>query len=121
MNDIEKNTIHPSHYNKEGRKECWLEMEERFGTDSVITFDILSAYKYLYRAGAKEGNPREQDIAKIRNYIDHAEMLTGKLMSNSDNKAFEPLIAVARRKLDKIHYCLEKEGIDNERTNNTDD
>ena len=65
--------IHPKHYNTEGRPECWEEMEEIFGKDAVMIFDILSAYKYYYRAGEKEGNPPEQDMAKIENYMNHAK------------------------------------------------
>lgn len=66
---------HPKHYNAENRKECWEEMEELFGADAVAIFDILSAYKYHYRAGSKEGNPESQDLEKIHNYIRHAEHL----------------------------------------------
>lgn len=29
---------HPKHYNKEGRKECIVEMEEKYGTEAVIHF-----------------------------------------------------------------------------------
>lgn len=114
MNDIEKNTIHPSHYNKEGRKECWEEMEEIFGIDSVIDFDILSAYKYLYRAGEKEGNPKEQDIAKIRNYVEHAEKKLNEWYLGYMHKSYED-------KLIKLKEILRKEGIDIERTDNTND
>lgn len=64
--------IHPDHYNKEGRKECWDEMIEKFGPTAVAIFDVLSAYKYLYRAGEKDGNPAEQDLAKIENYMHHS-------------------------------------------------
>lgn len=63
--------IHPKHYNTEGRPECWEEMRRLFGDECVGVFDVLSAYKYLYRAGEKEGNPAEQDMAKIDNYMRH--------------------------------------------------
>lgn len=71
---------HPSHYNRTERKECWDEMIELFGVGAVIIFDCLSAYKYYYRAGEKEGNPKEQDLKKIREYMKHAE----KLMKDND-------------------------------------
>ena len=71
----EEMVIHPKHYNKEGRRECWDEMLEIFGPDAVAIFDILSAYKYKYRAGTKDGNPTEQDQAKIENYMKHAKDL----------------------------------------------
>ena len=45
--------IHPKHYNTQGRPECWEEMRRLFGDDCVGVFDILSAYKYHYRAGEK--------------------------------------------------------------------
>jgi hypothetical protein len=71
---------HPDHYNKEGRKECWDEMIEIFGYEAVAIFDILSAYKYYYRAGSKEGNSKEQDLAKINNYMRHsAEMIINNI------------------------------------------
>lgn len=75
MSDIEKNTHHPSHYNKEGKKECWDIMTDLFGREITFGFCIGSAYKYAYRAGFKEGNPREQDVAKIKEYIKKAEEL----------------------------------------------
>ena len=71
----EEMVIHPNHYNKEGRKECWDEMINIFGPDAVIIFDVLSAYKYMYRAGEKDNNPAEQDLAKIKNYMKHAKDL----------------------------------------------
>ena len=79
QNDMDTMVIHPKHYNKEGRRECWDEMLEIFGPDAVAIFDILSAYKYKYRAGAKDGNPTEQDLAKIRNYMNHAREIINKM------------------------------------------
>ncbi|MBO7373635.1 MAG: DUF3310 domain-containing protein [Oscillospiraceae bacterium] len=58
------NVNHPSHYVKEGRKECIVEMEEKFGPLAVYWFSVLSAYKYRYRDGDKPGNSAEQDEAK---------------------------------------------------------
>lgn len=69
---------HPLHYNSQGRKECWDEMIDLFGFDAVVSFDVLNAYKYLYRAGLKEGNPETQDLKKIQQYINHAEKYVGK-------------------------------------------
>lgn len=81
--------IHPDHYNVEGRKECWEEMREKFGDEAVAVFDILSAYKYLYRAGEKDGNPKEQDKAKIDNYMNHS----ADIIITTDNKN----MTIARR------------------------
>lgn len=69
---------HPEHYNKEGRKECWEEMIEIFGEGAVAVFDILNAYKYMYRMGDKDGNPAEQDYDKIVKYMEHATELLDK-------------------------------------------
>ena len=66
---------HPSHYNIPGRKECIVEMQDRFGSYITIIFDLTNAYKYLYRAGLKENNSIEQEIAKARWYYNHAMSL----------------------------------------------
>lgn len=59
---------HPSHYNNGARKECIVEMVEKYGFVETATFCLMSAYKYLYRAGKKEGNSYGQDIEKARWY-----------------------------------------------------
>jgi hypothetical protein len=76
---------HPDHYNKEGRKECWDEMIDLFGYEAVAIFDILSAYKYYYRAGSKDGNSKEQDLAKSDQYMSHsAEMIVNYICTNEE-------------------------------------
>lgn len=69
---------HPSHYNQNGKKECWDEMVDIFGIDAVIIFDCLNAYKYNYRAGNKNGNSIEQDMAKLKVYLEHADNLVNE-------------------------------------------
>ena len=101
MSDLVK---HPSHYNKEGRLECWDEQEIAYGTFAVVCFDILNAHKYMYRAGEKKGNPKEQDIAKINNYINHANKLMKRLGFFKKRKA--------RKIMNKLKEYLDKEGID---------
>ncbi len=64
---------HPSHYQQTGRRECIQEMCFLFGTNYTAHWAVITAYKYLYRAGAKEGNSYEQDIAKAKWYLDWAE------------------------------------------------
>lgn len=98
MNDIEKNVRHPQHYNKEGRLECWDEIEKIFGKEIAFGFLIGSAYKYYYRAGLKEGNPEEQDLAKINEYLKKAR--SGKLTMFE-----EDMILI-------MEQILEKEGIE---------
>lgn len=90
--------FHPEHYNHEGRKECWEEMYEKFGLDAVVIFDCLNAYKYLYRAGTKEGNSREQDILKAKNYYMHA------IEFHTDNKIGNDAVECIL----KIDACLEE-------------
>ena len=63
---------HPDHYNISGRKECIVEMEERFGVDAVITFCELNAYKYRYRSELKGG---QDDLDKAQWYEDYMRRL----------------------------------------------
>lgn len=65
------NVDHPKHYNTSGRMECILEMELMFGHEAVETFCKLNAYKYHYRAGAKEGEAKEKDLAKAQWYLEY--------------------------------------------------
>lgn len=58
---------HPSHYNLPGKKECIVEMEEKYGTGPTIIFCLMNAYKYLYRAGNK--GDAEEDLEKARWYF----------------------------------------------------
>ena len=69
---------HPSHYNKAGRKECIVEMEEKYGAEVTAVFCLTNAYKYLYRAGEKIDNPMEQDRNKAKFYLDYTNKLIAK-------------------------------------------
>lgn len=69
---------HPSHYNKDGRKECIVEMEEKYGAEATAIFCLTNTYKYLYRAGDKFGNPARQDVSKAQWYFDYANKLIAK-------------------------------------------
>ena len=71
---------HPAHYNKPGRKECWDEMIDRYQPAWVCVYDIVTAYKYLYRAGSKDGNDYDQDIAKALAYLKHCRNIAGCLI-----------------------------------------
>lgn len=62
---------HPQHYNADGRLECIKEMELMFGPCEVASFCKLNAYKYFYRAGSKEGEAKEKDLAKAQWYLDY--------------------------------------------------
>ena len=69
---------HPSHYSKNGRKECIVEMEEYYGVNATIVFCLMNAYKYLYRAGDKADNSYEQDHRKAEWYFGYANKLLAK-------------------------------------------
>lgn len=69
---------HPVHYNTPGRKECIEEMIDRWGPETVATWCEITAYKYEYRAGLKDGNSDEQDTAKRQWYLDKAKELRKK-------------------------------------------
>ena len=78
---------HPSHYLKGGRKECIVEMEEKYGAEMTAVFCLMNAYKYLYRAGEKDGNTAMQDNLKAKWYFDYANKLIssyGTLFWNND-------------------------------------
>lgn len=64
---------HPSHYNINGRKECIVEMLEKFGEDAVRAFCVLNAYKYRYRHELKGG---AEDLQKAEWYDNFASKLT---------------------------------------------
>ena len=68
---------HPPHYQKNG-KECIEVMEEQFGPKAVYWFCILNAFKYKWRAGVKEGNSYEQDMAKAQWYLEYGKNLNNK-------------------------------------------
>ena len=69
---------HPSHYQKAGRKECIVEMEEKYGIHATVGFCLMNAYKYLYRAGDKADNSYEQDRRKAEWFIGYANKLLAK-------------------------------------------
>ena len=69
---------HPAHYNAPGRKECIEEMVDKWGTEFTAVWCEMTAYKYEYRAGMKESNSKEQDMAKRKWYLDKAKELRCK-------------------------------------------
>ena len=77
-NKMSEQVNHPSHYQKAGRKECIVEMEEKYGIPATIGFCLMNAYKYLYRAGDKADNSYEQDRNKAKWYFDYANKLISK-------------------------------------------
>ena len=66
---------HPSHYKSKNGKECIEEMREKFGDNAVYWFCLCNAFKYEFRAGHKDDNPKEQDLKKAQWYKDYAEKI----------------------------------------------
>lgn len=64
---------HPKHYQKPGRKECIQEMIDKYGRSITADFCLGNAYKYIYRAGEKDGSSKKEDIAKANWYITFVE------------------------------------------------
>lgn len=70
----ENNVNHPSHYNQ-GGMECIDEMVLLFGRDVTMHFCLCNAWKYRYRANAKNG---QEDLDKANWYIaKYKELLRG--------------------------------------------
>lgn len=59
------NVNHPSHYNQ-GGMECIDEMVLIFGVEATMHFCLCNAWKYRYRANAKNG---KEDLEKANWYI----------------------------------------------------
>lgn len=97
------NVLHQNYYNKEGKKECWDMMQDTMGKDFTIDFCLGSAYKYAYRAGLKEDNPKTQDIAKIKVYMDKARELSTSMFDEDKILIVEKMI-----KKEGIDYGREK-------------
>ena len=72
---------HPSHYNQ-GSIEAIDAMVAAFGEEAVIAFCKINAFKYIWRAGCKEGSPDVEDMRKAQWYIDKAISLKEQLEVN---------------------------------------
>ena len=69
------NVDHPTHYNRDKAMECIDEMLMVFGSNMVIDFCILNAWKYRYRAADKNG---AEDLNKSDWYLNKAKELMDK-------------------------------------------
>lgn len=58
---------HPNHYANTARVECIDVMEDIFGKDSVKSFCLCNAFKYIFRCEHKEN--KLQDIKKAQWYL----------------------------------------------------
>lgn len=77
---------HPSHYLKNGR-ECIDVMIEKYGVEAVVSFCECNEFKYLWRAGLKDGNSAEQDMAKAAWYRAKAQKLRSAASGNRNQGA----------------------------------
>lgn len=64
--EVEDIINHPSHYCREGGMECLDEMELIFGKEALKHFCLCNAWKYRYRASAKNG---DEDLKKSDFYM----------------------------------------------------
>ena len=76
------NVNHPSHYNT-GKYECIDEMIALFGIEAVKDFCRCNAFKYRYRAGNKNGENAEKDMAKCEWYVSKLMELENNSGSNT--------------------------------------
>lgn len=85
---------HPSHYNIPGRKECLDEMIDIYGIKATEKFCRMNAYKYHYRMGLKDGNSKEQDVAKAEWYENKADELkhVRKKRAEKKNALYEYIV-----------------------------
>ena len=67
---------HPTHY--QGKYECIDLMRALYGDEAVAGFCKCNAYKYRFRAGKKEGEDAQKDIAKAEWYEDYLMTLKGE-------------------------------------------
>ena len=61
---MEENVFEPAHYVKEGGVECIDVMVQLYGSARVREWAEITAFKYQWRQGNKEGNSSEQDKMK---------------------------------------------------------
>ena len=62
----------PSHYKSDNGIECIDAMVGAFGRDAVNTYCKIASFKYLWRAGKKDGNAEDQDMAKMHWYASYS-------------------------------------------------
>ena len=87
---------HPQHYQREGRKECIVEMQEKFGRRMTAIFCLMNSYKYLYRAGLKTKD-ESTDVKKAKWYFDYVnDHFTNCIRSAGITKLYDELIQIFR-------------------------
>jgi len=97
---------HPSHYNKPGHRECIEEMRDLFGDYDVGIWCYITAYKYLYRAGLKDGNSKQQDYDKALWYYRYAD---AKLIAHGSSMLKTDIKSKVAKLLNKLLKEIENE------------
>ena len=77
---------HPTHYNREGAMETIDEMELIFGTEALMHYCLLNAWKYRARALFKN---KEEDLKKSDWYLKKYKACKEKLYGYSECSAYE--------------------------------
>lgn len=72
---FKKSIDHPDYY--DGKHECIETMRVMFGDEAVKGFCRCNAYKYRFRAGHKDGESVEKDIAKAEWYEEYLMRMEG--------------------------------------------
>ena len=85
--DMMKQVDHPAHYNQPGRKECIEEMIDKYGWKNTAMWCEMTAFKYEYRAGEKDGEPAEKDNAKRDWYIRKADEIRAIMQMTAQESA----------------------------------
>lgn len=65
------NTISPNYYKNTGNIECWDVMMMLFDKHTFADHCLLTAFKYLWRAGSKDDF--KQDVDKANTYLEQAK------------------------------------------------
>ena len=76
-NDDYEHVDHPTHYNNYSQEVIDM-MEKIWGTQNLITFCEMNAFKYRMRMGTKPDNPIQQDLDKEKWYLNKAKQLREK-------------------------------------------
>lgn len=95
---------HPDHYNIPGKRECIEAMKEDYGELITTIFCLTNAYKYLYRAGNKKGNSKEQDISKAKWYYDYQDKFDVDYVNNDLFKSKDYLLKLKNYVKEGLKY-----------------
>lgn len=91
---------HPSHYADSCSIECIDAMEAMFGSDKLISFCFMNAFKYIWRFKNKNGS---EDLKKARWYLSKAtKTLENCKLHEGVDYEFEEFACEMRIRLEKL-------------------